>query len=45
MMILSKVEEMYFNRMKSLGKLKPKKETDTAKTLKEINYKLPVKEN
>ena len=45
MMVLTKSEKLYFDRLKALGKLKPIEESCYVKTLKAIEKKLPLNFN
>ena len=45
MMIMTKAETLYFNRLKAKGKLKTLNESAMQKLIKELNEKLPLNLN
>jgi len=45
MMIMTKAETLYFNRLKARGLIKPLRESAMSKVLKMINAKLPISKN
>jgi len=45
MMLLTKSEKLYFDRMIAYGKIKSKEETAYQKLIRKIEKKLPINEN